>query len=174
LDRVYPVVFIDAIHVKVRDGQVANRAFYCAIGVTVDGQRDILGVWPSPSGEGAKFWLNVLTELKNRGVADVCIVVCDGLKGLPDAIGIVWPLAIVQTCVLHLIRGSLPLRWPPALGCHGPRHAADPHRRERGASQGTVRRVLRTVGRPLPDSGPAVGERLSSCPSWTTRPRSAG
>lgn len=106
LDVVYPVVFIDAIHVKVRDGQVANRAFYCAIGVTVDGRRDILGIWASPGGEGAKFWLNVLTELRNRGVADVCITVCDGLKGLPDAITTTWPKAIVQTCVLHLIRNT--------------------------------------------------------------------
>lgn len=69
LDRVYPVVFIDAIHVKVCDGQVANRPFYCAIGVTVEGKRDILGIWASPGAEGAKFWLNVLTELKNRGIA---------------------------------------------------------------------------------------------------------
>jgi putative transposase len=106
LDRVYPVVFIDAIHVKVRDGQVANRAFYCAIGVTVDGKRDILGIWASPGAEGAKFWVGVLTELKNRGVADACIVVCDGLKGLPDAIEVTWPRAIVQTCVQHLIRGT--------------------------------------------------------------------
>jgi transposase-like protein len=106
LDRVYPVIFIDAIHIKVRDGQVANRAFHCAIGVTVEGKRDILGVWASTGGEGAKFWLNVLTEIKNRGVADVCIVCCDGLKGLPDAIGVTWPQAIVQTCVLHLIRNT--------------------------------------------------------------------
>lgn len=106
LDRVYPVIFIDAIHVKVRDGQVANRAFYCAIGVTVDGKRDILGIWPSPGGEGAKFWLSVLTELRNRGVADACIVCCDGLKGPPDAIAATWPDAIVQTCVLHLIRNT--------------------------------------------------------------------
>jgi putative transposase len=106
LDRVYPVVFTDAIHVKVRDGQVANRAFYCAIGVTVEGKRDILGIWASPGAEGAKFWLGVLTELKNRGVADACIVVCDGLKGLPDAIEVTWPRAITQTCVLHLIRGT--------------------------------------------------------------------
>jgi transposase-like protein len=106
LDRVYPVVFIDAIHVKVRDGQVANRAFYCAIGVTTDGKRDILGIWASPGGEGAKFWLQVLAELRNRGVADACIVVCDGLKGLPDAIEVTWPRAVVQTCVLHLIRGT--------------------------------------------------------------------
>jgi putative transposase len=106
LDPVYPVVFIDAIHVKVRDGQVANRAFYCAIGVTVEGKREILGIWPSPGAEGAKFWLSVLTEIKNRGVNDVCIVVCDGLKGLPESIAATWPLAIVQTCVLHLIRNT--------------------------------------------------------------------
>jgi putative transposase len=106
LDRVYPVIFIDAIVVKVRDTQVANRAFHCAIGVTVDGKRDILGIWASPGAEGAKFWLGVLTELRNRGVADSCIVVCDGLKGLPDAIADTWPAAIVQTCVLHLIRNT--------------------------------------------------------------------
>lgn len=106
LDRVYPVVFIDAIHVKVRDGQVANRAFHCAIGVSVEGKRDILGIWASPGAEGAKFWLQVLTELRNRGVGDVFIVVCDGLKGLPDAIAATWPLAVVQTCVLHLIRNT--------------------------------------------------------------------
>jgi putative transposase len=106
LDRVYPVIFIDAIHVKVRDGQVANRAFYCAIGVTTDGKRDILGIWASPGGEGAKYWHSVLTELRNRGVADVCIVVCDGLKGLPESITATWPMAIVQTCVLHLIRAT--------------------------------------------------------------------
>ena len=109
LDRVYPVVFIDAIHVKVRDGQVGNRAFYVAIGVTVDGQRDILGIWASSGAEGAKFWLGVLTEIRNRGVNDVCIVVCDGLKGLPDAINTTWPRAIVQTCVLHLLRNTFKL-----------------------------------------------------------------
>jgi transposase-like protein len=87
LDRVYLAVFIDAIHVQVRDGQVQNRAYYTAIGVTVDGKRDILGIWPSSGGEGAKYWLGVLTELRNRGVFDECIVVCDGLKGLPDAVG---------------------------------------------------------------------------------------
>ena len=81
---VYPVLFIDAIVVKVRDGQVVNRPIYVVIGVTVDGERDILGLWAGDGSEGAKFWLAVLTELKNRGVADVCIVVCDGLKGLPD------------------------------------------------------------------------------------------
>ena len=82
LDRVYPVMFIDAVHVKVRDGQVTNRPMYVAIGVTVNGERDILGIWAGDGGEGAKFWLSVLTEIKNRGVADVCIVVCDGLQGI--------------------------------------------------------------------------------------------
>ena len=106
LDRVYPVVFIDAIHVKIRDGQVTNRPIYVAIGVTVNGERDILGLWAGDGGEGAKFWLAVLTEIKNRGVADVCIVVCDGLKGLPEAINTVWELAVVQTCVIHLIRNT--------------------------------------------------------------------
>ncbi len=79
LDAVYPVIFIDAIHVKVRDGQVTNRAFYIAVGVTVDGHRDILGIWAGDGAEGGKYWMAVLTEIKNRGVADVCIVVCDGV-----------------------------------------------------------------------------------------------
>ncbi len=109
LDRVYPVIFIDAIMVKIRDGQVANRPVYTAIGVTVDGQRDILGLWVGTGGEGAKYWLQVLTEIKNRGVDDVCIVVCDGLKGLPESIEATWPLAVVQTCVLHLIRNTFRL-----------------------------------------------------------------
>jgi putative transposase len=106
LDSVYPVVFIDAIHVKIRDGQVANRPIYVAIGVSTGGERDILGLWAGDGGEGAKYWLSVLTEIKNRGTADVCIVVCDGLKGLPEAINTVWPAAVIQTCVIHLIRNT--------------------------------------------------------------------
>jgi putative transposase len=110
LDRVYPLMFLDAIFVKVRDGQVTNQPFYAAIGVTVDGKRDILGIWAGGgTGEGAKWWHQVLTEIRNRGVEDVCIVVCDGLRGLPDAIEATWPLAIVQTCVLHLIRNTFRL-----------------------------------------------------------------
>jgi putative transposase len=109
LDPVYPVIFIDAVHVKIRDGKVANRPIYTAVAVTTDGERDILGLWAGDGGEGAKFWLTVLTEIRNRGVEDVCIVVCDGLKGLPDAIGATWPLAVVQTCVLHLIRQTFRL-----------------------------------------------------------------
>ncbi|GAA1390279.1 IS256 family transposase [Pseudonocardia kongjuensis] len=106
LDPVYPVIFIDAIHVKVRDGQVTNRPFYVVIGVTVDGRRDVLGIWAGVGGEGAKYWLAVLTEIKNRGTADVCIAVCDGLTGLGDAITTVWPATVVQTCILHLIRNT--------------------------------------------------------------------
>jgi transposase-like protein len=108
LDRIYPVVLIDAINVKIRDGQVANRPVHVAIGVNLDGQRDVLGMWVAPSsGEGAKFWMSVLTELRNRGVGDVFIVCCDGLKGLPDAIRATWPGADVQLCVVHLVRSSL-------------------------------------------------------------------
>jgi transposase-like protein len=106
LDRVYPVLFIDAIVVKVRDGQVTNRPFYVVIGVSVNGERDILGIWAGDGSEGAKFWLAVLTDLKNRGVEDVCMVVCDGLKGLPDSITTTWSLAQVQACILHLIRNT--------------------------------------------------------------------
>ena len=106
LDRVYPVIFIDALVVKVRDGQVVNRPVYSAVGVSVNGERDILGLWAGDGGEGAKFWLSVLTEIKNRGVGDVCIVVCDGLKGLPESITTTWPLAVVQACVIHLLRNS--------------------------------------------------------------------
>ncbi|GAA1341435.1 putative transposase [Kocuria palustris] len=106
LDPVYPVVFVDCIHVKVRDGQVANRPIYIALAVTVDGNRDILGLWAGDGGEGAKYWLQVLTEIKNRGVEDVLMLVCDGLKGLPDSVATVWPATIAQTCVVHLMRNS--------------------------------------------------------------------
>ncbi|WET83234.1 IS256 family transposase [Amycolatopsis sp. QT-25] len=109
LDPVYVAVFIDAIHVKVRDGQVANRPVYAAIGVTVDGRKDVLGLWMGIGGEGAKFWMSVLIDLKNRGVRDVFFLVCDGLKGLPDVVANVWPQTIVQTCIVHLIRNTFRL-----------------------------------------------------------------
>jgi len=108
LDPVYPVLFIDCINVKIRDGNVANRPIYLALAVTVEGTRDILGLWAGEhgDGEGAKYWMRVLAELKNRGVGDVCMVVCDGLKGLPQAIETIWPQAITQTCIVHLLRNS--------------------------------------------------------------------
>jgi putative transposase len=109
LDAVYAAVFIDAIVVKVRDGQVANRPFYAAIGVTVEGRKDVLGLWAGTGGEGAKFWMSVLVDLKNRGVKDVFFLICDGLKGLPEVVEQVWPATIVQTCIIHLIRNSFRL-----------------------------------------------------------------
>jgi transposase-like protein len=109
LDETYAAIFIDAIVVKVRDGQVANRPFYAAIGVTLEGERDILGLWAGTGGEGAKFWMAVLTDLRNRGVKDSFFVVCDGLKGLPEVVSNVWPQAIVQTCIIHLIRNTFRL-----------------------------------------------------------------
>ena len=109
VDAIYAAVFIDAIHVKVRDGQVANRPVYAAIGVTVDGRKDVLGLWMGTGGEGAKFWMSVLVDLKNRGLVDVFFLVCDGLKGLPDVVSHVWPRTIVQTCVIHLIRNTFRL-----------------------------------------------------------------
>ena len=95
------MVFIDAIVVKVRDGQVANRPVYAAIGVTLGAEKDVLGLWAGTGGEGAKFWMSVLADLRNRGIKDVLFVVCDGLKGLPDVVSNVWPQAIVQTCIVH-------------------------------------------------------------------------
>ncbi len=104
----YPVVFIDAIHVKIRDGNVANRPIYVALAVTVEGTRDILGLWAGEhgDGEGAKYWLRVLAEIKNRGTQDVCLVVCDGLKGVPEAIAAVWPQAITQRGRKHAATGG--------------------------------------------------------------------
>jgi transposase-like protein len=108
LDPVYAVIFIDAINVKIREGQVANRPIYLALGVTVDGERDVLGLWAGEhgDGEGAKYWMRVCSEIKNRGTRDVLMVVCDGLKGLPDAVNAVWDKTIVQTCIVHLLRNS--------------------------------------------------------------------
>jgi putative transposase len=109
LDEVYAAIFIDAIVVKIRDGQVANRPVYAAIGVTLAGEKDVLGLWAGTGGEGAKFWMSVLTDIKNRGVRDTFFLVCDGLKGLPEVVGNVWPLTTVQTCIIHLIRNTFKL-----------------------------------------------------------------
>ncbi len=109
LSEVYAAIFIDAIVVKIRDGQVANRPVYAAIGVTLAGEKDVLGLWAGTGGEGAKFWMSVLTDLRNRGVKDTFFLVCDGLKGLPEVVGNVWPLTTVQTCIIHLIRNTFRL-----------------------------------------------------------------
>src|SRR5215208_6751018 len=109
LHGVYAAIFIDAIMVKVRDGQVASRPIYAAIGVSLAGEKDVLGLWAGSGGEGAKFWLAVLTDLKNRGITDVFFLVCDGLRGLPDVVSNVWPLTTVQGCIIHLIRNTFRL-----------------------------------------------------------------
>jgi putative transposase len=109
LELVWPVIFLDAIVCKVRDGgTVKNKAAHLAVGVDLDGKKEVLGIWVEHT-EGAKFWLRVMSDLKARGVEDVLIVVCDGLTGLPGAVEAVWPDAIVQTCIVHLTRASL--RW---------------------------------------------------------------
>jgi putative transposase len=107
LDACYPLVFLDAIRVKIRDeGFVRNKAVYIALGILPDGTKDILGIWIEQT-EGAKFWLRVMNELKSRGVADILIAVVDGLKGFPEAINAVFPQTVVQTCIVHLIRHSM-------------------------------------------------------------------
>jgi putative transposase len=106
LDRVCPVLFVDAVNVRIGDGQVANRPVCVVMAVTAEGTRDIPGIWAGDGGEGAKYWLHVFTGLKNRGPDDVLMLVRDGLKGLPGAVETVRPGTIVQTCVVHLLRNS--------------------------------------------------------------------
>jgi len=107
LEAVYPLVFFDAIVVKVRDnGHVVKKAIYLALAVTLEGQKELLGLWVDQS-EGAKFWLGILTELKNRGVQDILIAVMDGLTGFPDAVRAVYPDTEVQLCIVHVVRSSL-------------------------------------------------------------------
>jgi putative transposase len=106
LDPIYPIIYLDCIHVKVREGAVRVKAVYLAIGVTMTGEKEVLGLWLAQT-EGAKFWLQVVTELRNRGVQDIFIACVDGLKGFPEAIEAVFPRAAVQLCVVHMVRYSL-------------------------------------------------------------------
>jgi len=119
LDRMYPIVLFDALRMKIRDADsrtVKNEAVYVALGVTRDGSREVLGLWIAEN-EGAKFWLSVMNELKNRGLQDILIAVVNGLKGFPEAITAAFPDAMVQTCIVHLVRHSLnfwtAMPWPP-------------------------------------------------------------
>jgi putative transposase len=178
LDAVYPVVFIDCINVKIREGNVANRPIYLALAVTAEGTRDVLGLWAGEhgegEGEGAKYWLRVLSEIKNRGVADELMLVCDGLKRLPDAVGQVWPRTVV-----HLHRApaaqQLPLRLQKGLGDDRQRPQTGLHRAVRAGRAGPVRRVLRDMGDEIPGDHPVVDQMpgRSSCRSWHSTPRSA-
>jgi putative transposase len=107
LDAIYPIVYLDALVVKMRaDGRVENRAVYVAIGISMEGLKEVLGLWTSPN-EGAKFWLQVLTEMQNRGLKDIFIACVDGLKGFPQAIETVYPKTTVQLCIVHMVRASL-------------------------------------------------------------------
>jgi len=107
LDTVWPIVYLDALVIKVRDqGTVTNKSAFLALGVNMQGTKEVLGLWIEGN-EGAKFWLKIMTELKNRGVADVLLVCCDGLKGFPEAIEAVFPRATVQTCIVHMLRNSV-------------------------------------------------------------------
>ncbi len=107
LDKIYPIVYLDALVIKVNeDKRVINKAFYLAVGVNIDGEKELLGIWISQN-EGAKFWLNVLTELKNRGVEDIFIACVDGLTGFPESIEAVYPKTQIQLCIVHMVRNSL-------------------------------------------------------------------
>ncbi|WP_000320031.1 IS256 family transposase, partial [Escherichia coli] len=107
LDAVYPIVYLDCIILKVRqDSRVINKSVFLALGINIEGQKELLGMWLAEN-EGAKFWLNVLTELKNRGLNDILIACVDGLKGFPDAINTVYPEARIQLCIVHMVRNSL-------------------------------------------------------------------
>jgi putative transposase len=106
LDPIYPIIYLDCIHVKVREGAVRVKAVYLAIGVSMAGEKEVLGLWLAQT-EGAKFWLQVVTELRNRGVQDIFIACVDGLKGFPEAIEAVFPRAAVQLCIVHMVRNSL-------------------------------------------------------------------
>jgi putative transposase len=137
LDICYPLVFFDAIRVKVRDeGFVRNKAIYIALGILPDGTKEILGIWIEQT-EGAKFWLRVMNELKNRGAQDILIAVVDGLKGFPEAINAVFPQTVIQTCIVHLIRHSMDFaawriartsrrRFGPSIARPMPRSARPP------------------------------------------------
>lgn len=109
LEAMYPIVYFDALRLKIRDeGTVKNKAVYLALGIRADGRKEVLGLWIEQT-EGAKFWLKVFNELKNRGLHDILIAVVDGLRGFPEAIEAVYPAAQIQTCIVHLIRNSLNL-----------------------------------------------------------------
>ena len=162
LEDIYPIVFLDCMVLKIREGgSVQRRALYLALGVTLDGDRDVLGMWFQET-EGAKFWMQVLTDLKTRGVRDILIACVDGLTGFPDAIEAIFPATTVQTCLVHLIRASL--KYVPAARARAgrPRPETDLHRQGRRPGPRRARSVRREVGRPVPGHHPGVAERLGA------------
>lgn len=177
---VYAAGFIDAIYVKVRDGQVSNRPFYAAIGVHLQGRRDrrdVLGLWAGSTGHGesSKYRMSVLAELKNGGVQDVFFIVCDGLKGLPDSANAVFPLAIVQTCSIHLVRGTFRYAsrkyWDLMARDMRPIYTAA-RRRRPGSRSRNSRRNGPSRTQQSPGCGGTLGN--SSHRFWTTTSKSDG
>ena len=164
LEPMYPVVFFDASRVKIRtDGVVANKAVYLALDVLPDGTRDVLGLWIEQT-EGAKFWLKVFNELKTRGCHDILIAVVDGLEGLAEAIGAVYPRTTVQTCLVHLIRASLEYASWKERQAAGRRAAPDLHRDQRRRRRGVARGVCRRpLGHQVPDDRAGLAQGVGAC-----------
>ncbi len=160
LDAIYPIVYLDCIVLKVRqDSRVINKSVFLALGINIEGQKELLGMWLAEN-EGAKFWLNVLTELKNRGLNDILIACVDGLKGFPDAINAVYPEARIQLCIVHMVRNSLRfVSWKDYKAVtrdfEGDLPGADG--RSRSAGTGSVRQRL---GQPLSADKPELDGKL--------------
>jgi len=159
LDAIYPIVYLDCIVLKVRqDSRVINKSVFLALGINIEGQKELLGMWLAEN-EGAKFWLNVLTELKNRGLNDILIACVDGLKGFPDAINAVYPEARIQLCIVHMVRNSLRfVSWKDYKAV--PRFEGDlpgADGRSRSAGPGSVRQRL---GQPLSADKPELDGKL--------------
>ena len=160
LDDVYPVLFLDAFVLKIRDGgSVQRKACYLALAITMDGQREVLGMWFQQT-EGAKFWMQVLTDLKQRGVRDILICCVDGLKGFPEAIEAIFPQTVVQTCIVHLIRHSLQVRAPPPIRPGGQGPQADLHRHRRRRRPGRARALRAEVGPAATTGGQGLAGEL--------------
>lgn len=163
LDASFPLVFFDAIRVKIREeGFVRNKAVYIALGILADGTKEILGIWIEPT-EGAKFWLRVMNELKNRGVGDILMAVVDGLKGFPEAINAVFPQTVVQTCIVHLIRHSLEfVSWKDRKTVMPALRAIYPRQRRRGRHEGAGRVRGWILGPALPCDRPELAAQLAA------------
>ena len=177
LDEIYAIVYLDCLTVKVReDRSVRNRACYLAIGVTLEGTREVLGIWWRDS-EGAKFWLAVLNDLHQRGVRDVLICCVDGLEGFPEAIEAVFPQAWVQTCVVHQIRAGMRYVSYTRPQERRRRPAPDLHRRQRRRRVAGAGALRRAMGRQVPDdhrrpgaSAGSTSSRSCRCPPSSERP----
>ena len=171
LDACYAIVFFDAIRVKIRDeGFVRNKAVYIALAVLPDGTREILGLWIEQT-EGAKFWLRVMNELKNRGLQDILVAVVDGLKGFPEAINATFPETVVQTCIVHLLRHSMNFVMEGSQTCRAGAEGGLPGRRRRGRPGGPGRIRSRTLGREISRHRPKLAAQLGSRHSLLRLPR---